>query len=237
MFLINDWKPGSLRPGARVGILTVVALGLATLGDPGKLRAADPETDVRTFAVTVDGKAAGTYTLSATTDGEGKETVTAVASVKVKQRLITYTYESRSVEVWQKGQLASLEATTNDNGKRLAVKVLAAEGKLTITAGGTSRKIDRDVLTTAGIRPPAADKARDAVLLDSEDGTTTPVRVEPLGACRIQLNGQMVEGTRYRLTGMGVASEWWFDKNGRAIRQEMKWDGHTVVFALTAVGK
>jgi hypothetical protein len=237
MSLINLWKPGSADSCNRRWVLTVGALGLVTLGQAGNLRAADAETEVRTFAVTVDGKAAGTYTLTVATDGEGKETVTAVASVKVKQRLITYTYESRSVEVWKKGQLVTLEAATNDNGKKLAVRALSADGKLTVTAGGTTRKIDGDVLTTAGIRPPAADKARDAALFDSEDGTETAVRVEPLGACRVALNGQIVEGTRFKLTGKGVATEWWFDKNGRAIRQEMKWDGHSVVFALAAVGR
>jgi hypothetical protein len=220
-----------------VKVLTVVSVGLALLGQVGNLRAAGDEREVRTFAVTVDGKAAGTYALTVTTDADGKETVTGGASVKVKQRLITYTYESRYTEVWKKGQLVSLEATTNDNGKKQAVRAQAADGKLTVTAGGTTRKIDGDVLTTAGVRPPAADKARDAVLFDAEDGTDTAVRVEPLGACRVLLNGQVVDGTRYRLTGKDVATEWWFDKNGRAIRQEMKWDGHTVVFTLAAVGR
>jgi hypothetical protein len=215
----------------------MVAVVVVTLSHGVAGRAADAETEVRTFAVTVDGKSSGTYTLTVATDGEGKETVTAVSSVRVKQRLITHTYESKSVEVWKKGQLESLESTTNDNGKKLAVKAAVADGKLVVSVGGTSRKMGTDVLTTAGIRPPATDAARDAILFDSEDGSETAVRVEPLGPGRVTLNGEVIEGSRFRVTGKGVASEWWFDKNGRAIRQEMKWDGHTVVFTLATIGK
>jgi hypothetical protein len=233
MSLMNVWKPGLLGPG----VLGVVVASFATLGGMREVRGADAETEVRSFAVTVDGKAAGTYTLTVASDGAGRETVTAVSSVKVKHRLITYTYEGKNTEVWKEGKLVSLESTTNDNGKKSAVKAVAVEGKLSVSADGTTRKIDPDVLTTTGTRPPAADKVRDAVLLDSEDGTATPVRIEPLGACRVTLNGQTIEGTRFKLTGKDVATEWWFDKNGRVIRQEMKWDGHTVVFALLAVGR
>jgi hypothetical protein len=53
--------------------------------------------------------------------------------------------------------------------------------------------------------------------------------------CQVVLNGQMIAGMRFKLTGKDVAAEWWFDKNGRVIRQEMKWDGHKVVLELTGV--
>ena len=104
-----------------------------------------------------------------------------------------------------------------------------------MTANRATRVTGGDVLTSTGVRVPAGDKPRDAVLFDAEDGSETAVRVEPLGACRASLNGQVIEGTRYRLTGKDVAAEWWFDKNGRVIRQEMKWDGHKVVLELTGV--
>ncbi len=227
-------KPGSHRfRRAAIFLLVCTALG----GAPAELTAGGAGTDVRTFSVTVDGKAAGTYTLTVATDADGKETATAVSAVKIKQGLITYTYESKTVEVWKKGQLASMESTTNDNGKRLTAKAAAADGKLLVSGAAGTRKLEPDALTTTGLRPPAADKARDAVLLDTEDGTDTAVRVEPLGACRVTVAGQTIEGTKFKLTGKNVASEWWYDKNGRVIRQEMKWDGHTVVFTATAVGR
>lgn len=217
------WKAYSARTAAFAAVALAGAPALAE-GD-----------EVRTFAVTVDGKAGGTYTISTAVAADGTETSTVVAEVKVKAALYTYTYQLNSVEVWKNGQLASLEAKSNDDGKKRTVSAAAGERGLTVTVNRDSRKIGADVLTASGVRVPAADKARDAVLFDAEDGSETAVRVEPLGACKVALNGQVVEGTRFKLTGKDVAAEWWFDKNGRAIRQEMKWDGRKVVMELTGV--
>ena len=191
--------------------------------------------EVRTFAVTVDGKPGGAYTIS-TAAKDGVETTTVVAEVRVKAALLTYTYELHSVEAWKDGRLASVEARSNDNGKKKSVTAAAGAGGLTVTVNKQTRKIAGDVLTATGVRAPAGDKARDAVLFDAEDGSETAVRVEPLGACRVALNGQVIDGVRYKLTGKDVAAEWWFDRNGRVIRQEMKWDGHKVVLRCDAHG-
>ena len=121
------------------------------------------------------------------------------------------------------------------DGKKKTVSAVAGERGLTVTVNKETRKIGADVITATGVRVPAADKARDAVLFDTEDGSETAVRVEPLGACKVTLNGQVIEGTRFKLTGKNVATEWWFDKNGRVIRQEMKSDGRKIVMELTGV--
>jgi hypothetical protein len=115
------------------------------------------------------------------------------------------------------------------------VTVVANPRGLAVTVNKASRQAATGVLTATGVKVPAADKPRDAILFDAEDGSETPVRIEPLGACRVSLNGQVIEGSRFKLTGKDVAAEWWFDKNGRVIRQEMKWDGHKVVLELTGV--
>lgn len=211
---------------ARTTALTAVALASA----PAMLEA----DDARTFAVTVDGKPSGSYTIATKVDADGTETITTVAALKIKM-LITYTYELNSTEVWKKGQLVSVEAKSNDNGKRPTVSAVAADGKLTVTVDRTVRQIGGDVITATGVRVPAADKARDAIQFDPEDGAETAVRVEPLGDCKVILNGKEIEGKRFKMTGKNVDSEWWFDKDGRVIRQTMKTDGRKVVLELTGV--
>jgi hypothetical protein len=217
------WKAQSARP---VALATV-----AVAGAPAAVGA----DEVRTFAVTVDGKPGGNYTISTTTAADGSETTTVAASVKVKMALYTYTYELNSTEVWKNGQLLSVEAQSNDDGKKRAVTAVAGANGLTVTVNRESRKVAAGVITATGVRVPAADKVRDTILFDAEDGSETAVRVEPLGACRVMLNGQAIDGSRFRLSGKDVAAEWWFDKNGRVIHQEMKWDGHKVVLELTGV--
>jgi hypothetical protein len=191
--------------------------------------------EIRTFAVTVDDKPGGAYTISTAVAADGTETISVAAAVKVKAILGAYTYELNSVEVWKNGRLVSVESKSNDNGKKHTVSAVQGERGLAVTVNRASRVTGGDVITATGVRLPAADKVRDAVMFDAEDGSETAVRVEPLGACKVTLNGQQIEGTRFKLTGKDVAAEWWFDKNGRVIRQEMKWDGHKVVLELTGV--
>ena len=216
------------RTALAIRLAALVAVALA--GAPGRAGA----DEVRTFAVTVDGRPGGTYTIT-TAAKDGVETTTVAAEVKVKVALRTHVYELNSVEVWKDGRLASVDAKSNDDGKKRAVSAVAGERGLTVTVNGAAHQTAGDVLTATGVRVPTGDKARDAVLFDAEDGSETAVRVEPLGACKVTLNGQVVEGTRFKLTGKDVAGEWWFDKGGRVIRQEMKWDGHKVVLELTGV--
>jgi hypothetical protein len=221
-----SWLLWKMQDARSVALATVTVAGVPTVAD------AD---EVRTFAVTVNNKPGGTYTISTAVAADGTETITVAAAVKVKVALRTYTYELNSTEVWKNGKLVSVDAKSNDDGKRKAVTAGAGADGLTVTVNNEARKIGADVVTATGVRPPTADKVRDTVLFDAEDGSETAVRVEPLGACRVTLNGQVIDGTRFRVTGKDVAAEWWFDKNGRVIRQEMKWDGHKVILELTGV--
>ena len=223
--ICDCWRSISVRIAA---IAAAISVGYPTLTQ------AD---EVRTFAVTVDGKQAGTYALTTTVAADGTETIAAVAAVKVKFTLLTYIYELKSTETWKGGKLISLEAHSNDNGKKKAVVASVADGKLSVTVNRQTRRASADVLTSTGVRIPATERALDAILFEVEDGSETTVRVEPLGPCRVTLDGKVIDGSRYKLTGKDVAAEWWFDANGRAIRQENKWDGYKVVFALTGIGK
>lgn len=207
-------------------------IGIVALASAPTLAEAD---DVRTFAVTVDGKAGGSYTIATAVAADGTQTVQVTAAVKVRAPLHTYVYELNSVEVWRAGQLVSLTANSNDDGKKRSVTAVANGRDLTVTVNRNTRKTASEVLTATGVQVPAADKVRNATLFDAEDGSETAVRVEPLGACRVMLNGQAIDGVRFKLTGKDVDAEWWFDKMGRVIRQEMKWDGHKVVLELTGV--
>jgi hypothetical protein len=216
------WKAYS----ARNVVVTTAALAAA----PATVEA----DEVRTFAVTVDDKPGGAYTISTAVAADGTETITVAAAVKVKA-IFSYTYELNSVEVWKNGRLVSVESRSNDNGTKHTVSATQNDRGLTVTVNRASRKTSGDVITATGVRVPAADKVRNAVMFDAEDGSETAVRVEPLGACKVTLNGQQIDGTRFKLTGKDVAAEWWFDKSGRVIRQEMKWDGHKVVLELTGV--
>ena len=197
------------------------------------LTAAPPETEVRTFAVQVDGKPSGTYTITSRKTDE-VITVTNSADVLVRKGPFRYQYTFRSSENWKEGRVTAFESTTNDDGKRKTAKGTATADGLTITANGVIRAGRSNVLTTTGWVPPGP-KTQDAILLDTEEGTETAVKVQALGPCQVVVNGKVTPGQKYRLTGTGIDTEWWFDTNDRPIHQRMMWDGHKVVLDLTAV--
>jgi hypothetical protein len=235
------WGSAKLVGAVGAGVVLSAAAWLLVRTRPAALAvaAAVPAgataDEVRTFAVTVDGKPGGTYTIATATAADGTETVTVAAMVKVKTLVGHYTYELNSTEAWKGGRLVSLRSAANDDGKKHAVTAVATEAGLKVTAGKEARLVAADAITSTGARPPAADKARDAVVLDTEDGSDTAARVEPLGPCRVTVGGKAVDGTRFKLTGKDLAAEWWFDAAGRPIHQEMTWDGHKVVLELTGV--
>ncbi|MDB5310105.1 MAG: hypothetical protein JWO38_4307 [Gemmataceae bacterium] len=194
--------------------------------------AADAET--RTFAVAVDGKPAGTCRMSLKAEDDGTQTVTTAVDIKIRAAVFKYTYSFRGREVWKGDRLAAVDASCDDDGKKKTVRVTAGEGGLTAVVNGAGRKVQADAITTTGWRLPDP-KAREVVLFDAEDGTETTARLEAVGACQVIVNGQVVAGQRYRLTGKGVDSEWWFDATGRPLRQQMISDGHKVVVTLVEI--
>jgi hypothetical protein len=197
------------------------------------LAVAPPEAEVRTFAVQVDGKPSGTYTISSR-KSDDVIIVTNMADVLVRKGPFKYQYTFRSTESWKDGKVIAFESTTNDDGKRKTAKGTATADGLTMTANGVVRAGRSNVLTTTGWVPPDP-KGQDAILLDTEEGAQSAVKVQALGPCQVVVNGKVINGQKYRLTGKDIDTEWWFDANGRPIHQRMAWDGHKVVLDLTSV--
>jgi len=217
----------TIAPVTNACLAAAVLAGLPLVSRAG-------EAEHRQFAVTVDGKPAGSYRLSFRAGDDGSQTISAAVEVRVRALLGSYTYTLYSTEVWKAGRLVSVTAASNDNGKKHAVRATAVADGLEVVVDGRARKARGAFLTSTGWREPApSDPA--PVWFDTEDGTETPVRVERRGPCNVTVGGTSVSARHYRLTGKDIDAEWWFDGAGRPVRQEMKWDGHQVVLQLTGV--
>jgi hypothetical protein len=212
----------SFRPWAVIALLA------------GAPAAPAAETETRTFAVTVDGKPAGTCRMTLQAGDDGTQTITTAVDIKIRAAVFKYTYAFRGREVWKGDRLASVDASCDDNGKKKTVRVAAGENGLTAVVNGASRAVRAEAITTTGWRLPDP-KAREVILFDAEDGTETTARLDALGACQATVGGRVVAGQRYRLTGRGVDSEWWFDAAGRPLRQQMVSDGHRIIVTLADV--
>ena len=194
------------------------------------------DSEARTFSVTVDGKPAGTFKMAVRIEDNGTETIAIVAKVKIKSGFFTYRYDHQSLEVWKGTRLTSVESTTDDDGKKHAVKVSASDDGLKVIVNGKERKGRADVVTTTGWRfPGPVEKTRDVIAFDTEDGSETAAKIESLGSAKLTVNGTAVEAHSFRVSGKDLDAVWWYDAAQRPVRQEMKWDGHKVVLELTEI--
>ena len=194
------------------------------------------QTETRTFAVSVDGKPAGSYRMSSSIAADGTETVTASADIKVRILIINYTYTLRSKEVWKGGKVIGVESAANNDGKRTSVTATSADNGLAVTVNGKPKVVRADVVTSTGWRMPDP-KLAQVSQFDVEEGTETPCKVEVLTPGKVVIKGVGIEAQRFKLTGKDVDAEWWFDAAGKPLAQYMVWDGHKVVLSLTEIAR
>src|SRR4051812_3914569 len=79
-----------------------------------------PET--REYRITVDGRAAGTYTMTITELPDGTVEQAGRADVSMRVLLKTFSYSYNGTETWQNGRLVKLQSQANDDGKQYQVQ-------------------------------------------------------------------------------------------------------------------
>jgi hypothetical protein len=143
------------------------------------------------FRVLLDGREIGRHTF--TREGEaGDARVVSEARFDVRFLFVTaYRYEHRAEERWRDGCLVSLEARTDDNGKRKDVRVRPP--------GCT--------LSFAYWDPAILGAER---LLNAQTGEIVPVRSTALGVEPLPVRGAATAARRHRLTGPGLSIDLWY---------------------------
>jgi hypothetical protein len=194
------------------------------------------EVEVREFACKVDGKPAGTYTITYTRQEDGSLTIAGQAEVKVKIALVTvYSYSYSGVEVWKDGRLQRLQTSCNDDGNKFTVTAASDGKQLVVKVNGKEKAVRGDVwLTTACCLPDAKMRSGAVPLLEADNGKEIDGRLEHVADEAVSAGGQEVNGARYRLTSL-VPHEIWYDAAERMVRQEWVEDGHRTVLELVRV--
>jgi hypothetical protein len=196
--------------------------------------AADKE--VRDFAVTVDRKPAGRYSMAITQQTDGSQTVEGTADVQVSHLVFKYTYSYRGTEVWRDGRLRSLNSNSNDNGKQFTVICTSEANGLRVQANGLQHISRPDVWTTTYWHSPDPRFANHSIpLLDADTGKDITSVLQYLGPERVTVMGRMQDSTHYHIAGGGLQVDVWYDGHGRLIRENSLEDGHRTVFELTSI--
>jgi hypothetical protein len=212
-------------------LLVGLALALAP-------RARAGDTEVRQFNVSVDDKPAGQYVMTLSKHDDGSVSISCDAHVKVTVlRITAYHYDYSGSEVWKDGRLVSLRSRCDDDGKKFEVSAAADGDKLRVKVNGREKLVRGDVyLTSACCLPGAGRRDGFLPLMEADNGQEIDGKMQALGSGPMNVAGQSVNVTRYRLSSL-VPHEVCYDGAERMVRQEWTEDGHKTVLELVSVTK
>lgn len=201
-----------------------VALALV-LGGAFGARASTPRE--WRFDVFLGKRPIGTQVVHVTDDGT-RERVTTEATFDVNILFVNaYSYRHRNEEVWERGCLASIDSTTNDNGKPFRVKGTSGTDGFAIETQGARATLPACVRTFAYWNP---DYLKAQRLLNAQTGEYEDVTLRPLGEEMLEVRGGRRPARRYALEGRQLRIDLWYSpdddwlalesssKGGRTIR-------------------
>ena len=208
-----------------LGLLMIGLLAL-TLAAPGNAS----ENSRWDFTVYLDDKKIGQHSFEVSSTG-GLTSVQSEAKFKYTILLIpAYRYEHSASERWSDNCLLGLDAQTNANGDRISVSGEIVEDSFKVVRDDRPVELPECVMSFAYWNPDFLQQSR---LLNPQTGEYVDVSVEDLGEEVLEVRGEPVPATRFRLTAYEVDVTLWYSpedewlalesvaKGGRTIRYEL----------------
>ena len=197
------------------------------------------DTEHRDYVIFVDGKEAGQsrITMIEKTDGTTHVTATAKVRVKVVGLFTAFSYDVDSQETWKAGQLVSLKSVATEDGKTTRVEVTRTGEQLRVqinSAGGNNLR--SDVWPSSYWK--LADKRyhnKQVPILDSDTGNEYNGKLDYVGTEKLKVGSRLEDCYHFRVTGIPVPIDLWFDQYHRVVRQEFTDSGHRTIVQLIAV--
>jgi hypothetical protein len=212
-----------------VGLVMIGLFGLALMS-PAPALERDNEVANWDFDVYLDDKKVGKHYFTVSEAG-GMRRVQSEANFDVRFLFISaYQYEHSAAERWTGDCLVELAASTNANGKRFQVSGEQTSAGFLVEKGDSPVRLPECVMTFAYWNPDFLDQPR---LLNPQTGEYVDVNVEEVGSELLEVRGQPVAATRFRLTAREVDVTLWYSsddewlalesvaKGGRVIRYEL----------------
>jgi hypothetical protein len=198
---------------------TAVADSTSSAIDPFRLYGSEIAFDVER-----DGDVVGQYTINFTRTDQG---VLAEAKADVDVNLLfvpvySMTYQAR--ELWQGGQLQSLEAFTNDDGELIHVQA-------TREADGLEVKANDQTFETPAVLPishwnPAL--LAGGPLLNGMTGKVDEVKVSDQGLDTVSTRNGSLRARHYLYSG-DLNGEIWYDEDGRWVKLRFRADDGSMI--------
>ena len=176
---------------------------------------ATPPVGEWNFRALLDGKPIGQHRFSVTakTSAQGDERkVLSEASFAVKFLGITaYRYRHTATEQWRGDCLTALASTTDDDGKSSSVRTEADGDALSVKAGSAVQSLKGCVMSFAYWNPAIQTQTR---LLNAQTGKAEAVQISRIGGGSVEVRGQPVAATQFRITGPAQPIDVWYSAQG-----------------------
>lgn len=187
-------------------------LALAADAPVAASAAADGKTGAQqwNFSVALDGKRIGSHRFSLQTDGT-QRTLLSEASFNVRfLGFSAYTYQHKATERWRGDCLTALTSTTNDDGKALSVQARQTDDGFQVSAA-KQQSVKGCVMSYAYWNPAMLEQTR---LLNAQTGAIDTVQISNGGSGTVDVRGQPVTATRWRIQGPEQPIDLWVSPQG-----------------------
>lgn len=194
----------------RVTRLSVAALTLvaSTVTAADAVPDDDSASQAWRFKVLLNDREIGFHDFRVSNDGAHRRVETE-ARFDVRFLLFNaYRYRHRSVETWRDNCLATIDATTDDNGTRLRVTGAADQQQFQIETSSDRSSAPSCVMSFAYWNPEMLNEQR---LLNSQTGQVERVVVTPRGPATVRFEGRELPARRYDLSVEGTLISLWYD--------------------------
>jgi hypothetical protein len=211
------------RPtGVLGGSLTAVIATLCALtlsGGPSQALAETSPRDEWRFRVYLDQREIGEHRFRLRREN-GLERMDIEADFEVKLLFVTaYDYDHDTVEIWSDGCLQSIEAQTDDNGKRYDVVGRDTGPDFQLIRNEEQTVLEQPCVKTFAYWDPSILSAER--LLNAQTGSFEAVEIEAGGLERIELAGLPVNAQRYTIrTTSGEIRLWYGEQDGQWLALE-----------------
>ena len=213
-----------------LGLLVIAMFGL-TLASPAPAQERAGEIGHWDFDVYLNNKKVGKHEFKVSEAG-GVKQVRSEASFKYKILFIpAYQYEHNAAERWTGNCLAEFDSSTNANGDRTRVSGERSEAGFLVESDGNPVELPACVMTFAYWNPEFLERSR---LLNPQTGEYVDIRVERVGNETLEVRGQPVAATRFRLTAYEVdLSIWYSDDDEWLALESVAKGGHIIRYELS----
>lgn len=211
----------------------LVMIGLFTLAFMSSAPAQErvDAVDHWDFDVYLNDKKVGKHSFKVS-ETAGVKQVQSQANFNYKILFISaYRYEHSAAERWTDNCLTAVDASTNANGDRIQISGQQTGGGFVVENGDNPTQLPQCVMTFAYWNP---DFLGESQLLNPQTGEFVDVHVEEVGDEMLEVRGQAVAATRFKLTAYEVDLTLWYSPDDEWLALEsVAESGHIIRYELS----